>query len=123
MNTSTAPLSPLEVKVQLDVERTICYKRSAEYKMQTLPRPFLIRNLVDDTGKGFGALVAWLWASLVEKDARDFPTPESLSDLVTPERVPALCAAFYKTYSAVQEKTDDKEDPKAGSSTNGPSAL
>ena len=96
-----AAISPKVVTVMLDRERTICYNKRAEYRMGTLDKPFDVFDF-QKTRRSYAALVAWLWASLSERDALDFPTPEALAPHVNEENLHKCFVAFVETWSAVQ---------------------
>jgi hypothetical protein len=97
---------PKVVEVVLDKPRSLCFNNRAEYRMQTLERPFLIPDLMNKK-HSFAALVAWVWASLVEKDARDFKSPEDLALVMSEHNLDAAFNAFIVTWESatpVEEK-------------------
>lgn len=70
----------------------IRFDNRARYRMASLERPY---DLVDlgKPKKSFGALCAWLWACMYEKNPYD--TPEDLAEHVTPEIVTELGKAIH----------------------------
>ncbi len=105
-----APASPL-VKVMLDKERTIEFTNLARYRMGELASPFAIEDL-GNKRKSYAALVAWVWASLVEKDAEEFASPAALLKYTPMTRYLELMELFYRAYHAA---TDDSEKNGHGS--------
>lgn len=88
------------VTVRLDKERIIVYDNRAEFRMGSLDRPFVFADLRVKR-RSWAALVAWIWACLSEKDAADFPSPESLATVLRdPEIVTEALNRLVETYLA-----------------------
>lgn len=88
------------VTVRLDKERIIVYDNRAEFRMGSLDRPFVFADLRVKR-RSWAALVAWIWACLSEKDAADFPSPESLAGLLRePATVEEALGKLIETYVA-----------------------
>jgi hypothetical protein len=89
------------INVTLDKPRQIAFTQRALYRMATLPTPFAIED-VGTPKRGFGALVAWLWAMLGPDDAPVFPRPEDLAEHVPmdAEARAVLIGAFAEALNA-----------------------
>jgi hypothetical protein len=113
------------VAVVLDKERAIALTNLARYRMASLDRPFDLSDL-SKPKRSYGALVAWIWACLVPKDAADFSTPEALAEHITDERVGPLVSALMKAVTAAYdppEKNGDGSTPKPSPSSSSVSAV
>lgn len=98
----TTPGQSKPVTVTLDEERTITYDTRAEFRMGSLERPFAVSDLRVKR-RSWAALVAWIWVCLSERDAADFPSPESLAPhLQSKEAISKAFEAFLETYTAAQ---------------------
>lgn len=84
-------------KVQLDRERHIAFTQRALFRMGTLPTPFEFGDL-SKPRKSYAALVAWVWACLVQEDAIEFPSPEDLA-----VHIPSKTDACMKLAAALAE--------------------
>lgn len=96
------PCQSKPVKVEIDQDRTITYDNRAEFRMGSLERPFTVHDLRNKR-RSWAALVAWVWACLVDSDAIDFPSPESLAPHLQDKDIVAKAfEAFLETYLAAQ---------------------
>lgn len=92
--------------------RAIRFDNRARMRMGSLDRPFDVYDL-SKPKKSFGALCAWLWACLVDRDGVE--TPEDVADLVTPENQTQLLDALIEAIKlglpkGPNEKADAKND-------------
>jgi hypothetical protein len=96
------PASSLSVKVTLDIERTLTFDNRAEFRMGSLDRPFAISDL-NNRKRSWAAVVAWTWACLSKKDARDFKEPEDLVDILQDaDKALAVAKAIIESWEAAQ---------------------
>lgn len=103
MSTPTQPV----VKYKLDRERSFEWTNVAHYRLGCLAlRPV----------SPYAQLVAMLWATLSEQDAKDFPTPESLTKYVPPEE-------SEKFYDAIIDKIRPTGDEAKNDNGSTPKPL
>lgn len=107
------------VTVKLDRERTIEFTLAARWRMGQLTVPFALGDL-SDRRRAHAAMIAWLWACLVETDAADFPTPESLIEHIKSDAIDPIMDAIGTAVKNAREseKNGNGSTPKPSRSSS-----
>lgn len=103
------------IMVTLDRERPVRWSHRALSRLQRVTPPVGFEDL-SHPQKALGALHAFIWAALIDKNHR-FAYPEDLAEYITPERAMEAMEVLARLFEGEFEPAEKKTD----SATGGPS--
>lgn len=107
------------IMVTLDRERPVRWSHRALSRLQRVTPPVDFSDLSNPL-KALGALHAFIWAALVDRNHR-FAYPEDLAEYITPDNAVAamevLAAMFEGEFEPAEKKTDSATGGRSPSSS------